>query len=135
MIDMLVSFLCNYPSTGCFSGKFSAIDIERDGGSSIMHFDYAVISEEEITGPSIEIDRENRKVLIGHMKLHYTGYTSNFGNWCWDAFLMDEHNVSKLLNYLRKSKFWDMTEGEENLFDKWEKKLIIQEEDLKTQGD
>jgi hypothetical protein len=59
------------------------------------------------------------------------GYTSWVGNWCWDAVTVSDDDAVDILDRLRKTERWTITEGERGVYGKWKRGEKILAADLR----
>ena len=58
------------------------------------------------------------------------GYASWVGSWCWDAVTVSDDDAVDILDRLRKTERWTITEADPTVYRKWERGEKIVAEDL-----
>jgi hypothetical protein len=107
-----VSLCCNDPDNGMPLGRVCAIEIGDNefeapdggffGGGNKLRIGLA----KPFRSPS----RCNQAFKISRRIFPCCGWTSWYGNWCWDATRMTGVDVLQLIRYLREIG-WKMTAG------------------------
>ena len=119
--NVLVSFACNDPKSGRFTGRFDAFELEVDGDRiCLISF-----------GDGISIKHSDHQLRVGHLRITYTHFTEWLGNWCWDGFHISNENAARILNYLRKHGF-DAEDASGRFCDLWDAKKEIAASDLEV---
>lgn len=101
-----VSFACNNPDTGIFSGEFSAIEFQDVHGETLV----------SLTGPETAITRVKIRGLSAPVEIVvlgedggrgviFSGWKSYEGNWCWEACDLLLSDARWLLPYLLEHDF------------------------------
>lgn len=75
------------------------------------------------TPPHVEIEGAPYAIL---------GYASWVGNWCWDAVTVSDDDAVDILDRLRKTERWTITEGAHAVFGKWKRGEKILADDLRV---
>jgi hypothetical protein len=121
---MNIHLACNDPNNGNFAGEFFAIEVDAgDGEESLLTID------NPLSPLPMKIDREQRRLHIGHMKIHYTYSRDWYGNWCWNMYEIETRDVLRIIAYVRKHH-WVISDGYEKIVNRWDDGLPIREEDL-----
>jgi hypothetical protein len=69
--------------------------------------------------------------VVGTLKVKFFGRAANGrGNWCWDVVTIQRVDLVRILNYLQKQDGWNFDFAELKLFEKWQNKEPITEQDL-----
>lgn len=123
-----VSFACNDPSNGNWSGRVEKIEIHG-------HYGCDIALESRVEGGSafslVESllarhrgGREDRTFRISGTAFPCFGWTSWYGNWCWDMTRMSAIEVIRLIHFLR-DKGWYCEESSSTFVDAYEAGLTI----------
>ncbi len=92
-----ISLACN-DDHGNFSGRVDAI-----------HIDDLL----QLEGDPLRLALGAQTIIEG-LAVRARGYIQWYGNWCWDAIKLDEHDTARLIEHLRR-KHWTVLEGYANL--------------------
>ncbi len=99
-----VSFACNNPDNGLPTGKVAAVCIHGSCDIELEGPNYPEPSNilREVEKPVDAPDRCDRGFKLGRYTFPCYGWTSYYGNWCWDATRMTGIDVLVLLRTLRE---------------------------------
>jgi hypothetical protein len=119
-----VGFACNDPRSGACAGRVErvtihdgidvVIDVEGDGLAYVHRTgppDRAYLARPYFVPPK-GVLRLDGQTLVTH------GYATWAGNWCWDAAVLRELDVWRLLEHLRR-RAWCCTEAEWGVYAAW----------------
>lgn len=130
-----VSFCCNNPDTGMFTGRFGSVEI----GEEILH----LTNSRRVKDPRISFDLATPvgggwgaspvagTIKVARQKFPILGYKYGWGNWCWDLVMMLPEDVIDLLNCLKRmncftpecgeTRWFNFFEAEDAVFDRDDK--------------
>ena len=106
MRTRLVSIACNNPDNGLFDGWATCINV---GEITLEHSGYAGSKFTEL---------EENEFRLSRRKFKFEARREWVGNWCWNGYLMRDHEVQRLLNYLRGTRKWQVVDCPVG-FEKW----------------
>jgi hypothetical protein len=116
-----VSFCCNDPNSGAFTGRVCAIHIHGNPDIELEHKFYPDLGSvlSQVGLPKGAADRCNRGVKIGRKIYGCYGWSQWCGNWCWDGTRMTGVDVLGLLRDLREQG-WRCVASEAKFGDAWD---------------
>lgn len=122
-----LAMACNDHRNGNYKGVVDAINITDESGDGLH-----LVGERPL---SCGIEKSTnsgtyRFLHIGHLRLRIHSYARWVGNWCWDEASMDDAELAKAVNYLRK-RGWCCEGGYIGLTEKYESKELFTSEDFK----
>src|SRR5690242_18036938 len=104
MKRILLSFACNDPDNGDFTGRCGAIDLHI-GNECAADLDCGIGPRSRCPKLSICSIEGERWVKISRQKFGILSYGRWHGNWCWDAVRVSPAVAASVLNYLRELKW------------------------------
>ena len=117
---------CNDPDNGNFIGTSEFVE---------FHFQQGEL-EALITcqGPDIKTELQSADpayLQFGHLKLRVIRFKDWHGNWCWNAYQVDEVSARRAFHYLAKRKHWHCEEGPEELFAAFNTRKMLNAEEFR----
>lgn len=112
---MRVSFACNDPRNGVFTGRVDAIELESlyRVGSEPWDASFELTHCESL---AFTVDDKRGLFRIHRLWFPYLSSRSWFGNWCWDAFVIERRYARILLNVMRDDGGWTCSVGPTQFF-------------------
>lgn|SRR5574341_1903201 len=105
----IISFCCNDPDNGVFTGSFDAIRVTNKVEDMFSAY-----------GKPTRISKANGILRVGRIKNLYMRSNTWFGNWCWDAYVIDSFHVNRIVNYLKYSRNFELEEAWDEIYRDWE---------------
>lgn len=114
MMDIIaVDITCNDGRNGMFTGKFEG-----------LHFDNCLLSPNTFDDDGFVCKKlrfeKNIMILDDKFILPFLERYTCPASWVGETILITRDSLAELLNYLRKSKEYDLEEGQEEIWNKWE---------------
>lgn len=122
--------ICENNCNGNRSGKAHHIQIDSYSGESCLQLD----AKELFEGVKCLTD-SHRIVEIHDNRFKFTTYTEWVGNISWNAYHFSPDYALGLINTLLRSKQWDISEGWNELIEKYERGELITGLDLELDED
>lgn len=111
-----LAMACNDYRNGNYKGVVDAINIADESGDGLH-----LVGDRPLSCSVTKSANSGmpRFLCIGHLRLRIHSYSTWVGNWCWDEASMDNEELAKAVNYLRK-RGWQCEGGYVELTDKYE---------------
>jgi hypothetical protein len=125
-----VDFACNNPDNGNPVGKFHMMQVRA--GDIDMEFEGPCYQSD-----GIRFNSDRGTTRVGRIKVNALSYKSWVGNWCWDSITVSLKDALRIINYVgRQTKQgWHMSCGSEILFDAFDKRHAITEEEWHAENE
>jgi len=111
-----LAMACNDYRNGNHTGKVDAINITDESGDGLH-----LVGDRPLSCGVTKSTNSGmpRFLHIGHLRLRIHSYSIWVGSWCFDEASMDNDELAKSVNYLRK-RGWRCEGGYVELADKYE---------------
>ena len=116
-----LSFACNDPDNGLFTGRVSSIEFEslyRVG----KHPWEASLALTHIESLAFTVDSQGMRFRLCRIWFPFVAEREWFGNWCWNAYTMRRPQAKRLLGVLRDSGRWACEAGPTTFFNWFNRK-------------
>lgn len=128
-----VSFCCNDPNNGNFTGRFDAVHI----GDDLLHLEGKYHPERGLKiatdftggGGGWGASPAKGRIKISRRYFEIHGYTYGFGNWCWDLFMIAPRVAIDLINYLKSFDHFQSQDSEVWFYEKFEESGFVFDRD------
>lgn len=109
-----IDIACNDPDNGLFAGRAEQINI-KDADGELIEFECR-----RVRAPKIIEVAGGIRVAGKFWPTH--GSKEWVGNWCWNAYWVDVDVAIAFLSWLHTRAFFDLTCGENRIFDRWKER-------------
>ena len=106
-----VSFLCNHPNNGMFSGRARMAQAQSLYRVGRHPWDIELVHDDWDRGTRLQVDHGRMTVRIHRVSFGFKTYRPMFGNWCWDAFEFERGTGKRLLELMRDKGAWHCEYG------------------------
>ena len=117
-----VSFACNHPENGMFSGRAWMAHPEslyRVG----RHPWYAELTHDDWgRGVTIKLDEPRMRLRLHRVWFGYKKHLPMFGNWCWDACEFERSTGKRLLALMPEHGEWHREAGRSSFYRWWNRR-------------
>lgn len=120
-----ISFCCNNPDNGMFTGRFCNVEI----GDNLLSLDNKFYPPREPkldyrfevkdSGIGFAANRAEGRIKVSHRQFPILGYKYGWGNWVWDLVIVTPEVAINLANYLQHLGLWT-AEGSVEWCDQWD---------------
>lgn len=115
-----ISFCCNDPQTGMATGMVDFVEFGIGRGDFEFGTDLCDDHSLIVEGPYLTFQWHQDHFELGRRKYPCSNIKEWFGNWCWDACLVNTKTVRAVAQQLRDNR-WSADEGSEILWNWWNK--------------
>lgn len=113
MVQLLMA--CNDHRNGSYTGQTEKVTLRVDDDMAL-----------DLSGKKVAcrllfatLSGKPRYLRFGHLELRIGGYSTWYGNWCWDMAKVQTADAAKVANYLRK-RGWKYDEAWSEMAQKWD---------------